>query len=144
VPSVTLRDHCDEWACGKAEPVRDEDASYDPYSQVRYEYLSNNRGYDTHAYYAELPLSATEQEAAEEKAAHQRAVKARLLMCVLGITAGVGFLVFALILVRKQLSGTMPVSFVRRVSDVRDAISVKLLGKKYIQVDEEEKYLDRS
>jgi hypothetical protein len=38
----------------------------------------------------------------------------------------------------------MSISLIRRVSDVRDAISVKLLGKKYVQVDEEEKYLGRS
>ncbi|THZ82942.1 hypothetical protein D6C84_05363 [Aureobasidium pullulans] len=146
VPSVTLRDSCDEWACGKAEPIRDEDAHYDPYSQVKAEYLSNNRGFNTSAYYAELPETAAEHEAAEVeiKAQHQRAVKARMLVGVLGVTAGIGFAIFVLILVRKQISGAMPISFVRRVSDVRDAIGAKLLGKKYIQVDEEEKFSDRS
>ncbi|KAG9559051.1 hypothetical protein KCU77_g13565, partial [Aureobasidium melanogenum] len=126
-----------------AEAIRDEDAHYDPYSQVKPEYLSNNRGYDTSAYYAELPKT-TEQDAAEEKAQQQRASQARMLVGVLCVTAGVGVIILALVLIRKQLSGAMPNSFVRRMSDVRDAISIRLLGKKYVQVDEEEKYSDRS
>lgn len=143
VPSVTLRDHCDEWACGRAEAIRDEDAHYDPYSEVKPEYLSNNRGFDTSAYYAELPKT-TEQDAAEEKVQHQQAARSRMLVGVLCVTAGVGVLVLILVLIRKRLSGAMPNSFARRVSDVRDAISIRLLGKKYVQVDEEEKYSDRS
>jgi hypothetical protein len=73
------------------------------------------------------------------KAQHQRSVRISMIAGAFGLTAAMGFAMFFLLMVRKQNPSAMPSSIVRRVSDVKEAISHKFLGKKYSAIDKEEK-----
>lgn len=142
VPSPTLRDYCDDWACGLAEANKEHAVDEDQYTDVKQEYLSSSRGFNTKNYYAEF---LEDERPDSETNSEGRTMTGGVLMMLVASVSAVGFTIFAVYIIRQQvLSGRLG----RRASEVRDVcvkstIGSKLLGK-YTRVDEEEKYSDMS
>ena len=141
VPSAALAPYCNEWACEKAEHNSDlNDLSFG-YMETRPEYQSQNRGYDTSKYYAEL--EALDEELIPESS---RSVSARSMVLGLGAVAVVVFAMAGIYIARRQLvAGVLPLyeSIGRKTSHVKGACARSRMLGKYIKVDDDEKYVDR-
>ncbi|GAB7356501.1 hypothetical protein MBLNU459_g7254t1 [Dothideomycetes sp. NU459] len=139
VPSPSLREYCDDWACGKASADDEHDSSKDQYTEVKPEFLSSNRGFNTKSYYAELSGADTSRSGAARQG---RPTNAGTWIVSVASVAAVGFTIFAMYFIRKQvLSGQLR----RRASEVREACSKTAIGSKllgrYTRVDGEDKYV---
>lgn len=138
VPSPSLHEYCDDWGCGMAEADEEHDVSEDQYTDVKQEYLSSSRGFNTKNYYAESSDN-------KRGSSHGKTVDVGILIVLIASVSAVGFVIFACYLIRQQvMSGRLG----RRASEVKNAcakstIGSKLLGR-YTRIDEEEKYSDLS
>lgn len=145
VPSPMLREYCNEWACGKAEADTDAVKVQTPFTDVKSEYLSTNRGFDTSGYYAELPTvdpTGMKDEIISEEIGSS--VDGGVIVLLIATVASVCFTVFAVLVIRRQVTTG---SLQRRASEMRDVcakstLGSKLLGK-YVRIGEGEKYGER-
>lgn len=137
VPSVTMRDYCDDYACGHAEANHELNEIQFGFLETKTEYQSQNRGYNTTEYYAELDV-------VEETADHEtETVSGGSVVLILGAIAVVLFAVTGIFIARRQVAaGMLPIyeTIERRASGVREAyVRSRLLGK-YVKVEDDEKY----
>ncbi|KAF1349616.1 ASST-domain-containing protein [Delphinella strobiligena] len=139
VPGATLREHCTDWTCGTAEHDQEADNEQIEFLETKPEYKSNNRGYNTAAYYAVLDKVRSQIEVAAEA---QETFSAGSLILIIGAGATLFVAVIAAFMARRHVAaGVLPLyeTMERRASEVRQACaSSRFLGK-YVRVDGTEK-----
>lgn len=142
VPSDGLREHCNDWGCGRAEHADELNELDFGLLETEDDLKSSSRGFNTAQYYAVFDKtfrSQLEQAAADKLAA---ASKGGPVILLIGGVATVFLVVIALFSARRQVAaGMLPIveSIERRASDVKDAcVNSRLLGK-YMRVGDDEK-----
>lgn len=144
VPSITLRNYCNEWSCGPAEPDEQADAeAHLGYMETRPEYQSPNRGFNTAQYYAELEKANANTDVNSGSGSTSSGGISTILL--VGTFATI-CLAAAIVLTRKQVAaGMLPLyeGIERQASNVKEACTKSRLLGKYMRVSADEKYTDR-
>jgi len=131
VPSKSMQPSCDEWACGKAWLDWEADVSSYGLIETNPEFRSQNRGFNTAGYYAEMNMggaTAALGGSAETTTEEKTGTSSRSVVLV------------AVCLVALVLAGVGACMAKRHVAEL--CARSRVLGK-YIRVDDEEKFPDR-